>query len=151
MKYIKNEKGITLVEVLAAIVILSIVLGSVMNFFPQIATVNKVNEDKSKAISLAKQELIKWQTDGKAFLKSGTVPTNVDNLSVSSDAYFHLQSKQFEPFTEDIFITKMADTPAGTNPNPTTHSVSQANLIKIQLSDKKGTVITQTYGYIFSE
>jgi type II secretory pathway component PulJ len=72
MELVKNEKGVTLIEVLAAIVILMIILGSVMNFFPQIGFVNKSNEEKAEAINTAKLILHNWQNDSnvKNFLKT---------------------------------------------------------------------------------
>ena len=71
MKLVRNEKGVTLIEVLATVVILSIILVSVMNFFPQVGLINNVNGEKSQAISTAKQVLIDWQNDSgvEAFLK----------------------------------------------------------------------------------
>ena len=46
MKLVENEKGLTLIEVLASIVILSIILVSIMNFFPQMGLMNKTNARK---------------------------------------------------------------------------------------------------------
>lgn len=50
---LKNEKGLTLVEILASIVILSIVLTSFYGLFIQSAKFNKVNEDSLIASNLA--------------------------------------------------------------------------------------------------
>ncbi len=71
MKLVRNEKGVTLIEILAAVVILSIILVSLMNFFPQMGFINKLNGEKSQAINTAKQVLIDWQNDNgvEAFLK----------------------------------------------------------------------------------
>lgn len=58
---LRNEEGITLVEVLASIVILTIILATIMNFFPQMASMNNKNEEKQQATNLVKKEIIYWQ------------------------------------------------------------------------------------------
>ena len=52
-----NEKGMTLVEILAAIVLLSIVFVGFMSVFPQMTSFNKITETKLETMNLAKKEL----------------------------------------------------------------------------------------------
>jgi len=54
-KYIHNEKGLTLVEILAALVILGIILISFSSFFLQSAKNTKYNEEKLTAIDLSEE------------------------------------------------------------------------------------------------
>jgi type II secretory pathway pseudopilin PulG len=156
MKQVKNEKGITLVEVLAAVVILSIIIGSIMNFFPQIETVNNINGEKSQAINTAKQVLNKWQNDDrvKDFIKYGSgdllmLGTKQPDVSISDGTsitpFYHFQTTQ-EGFIADIFIKKSFD--LGNTSNSNDPDYTKAYLIKVQVSNTKGKLITETYGYI---
>lgn len=54
-----NEKGLTLVEVLAAIVILSILFVGIMTIFPQMTLFNAKTEAKLDTMNLARQEMAK--------------------------------------------------------------------------------------------
>lgn len=53
----KEEKGFTLVEVLAALTLLGIVFIGFMTIFPQMTKFNEKTEDKLVTMNLAKQEL----------------------------------------------------------------------------------------------
>ncbi|WP_343034995.1 prepilin-type N-terminal cleavage/methylation domain-containing protein [Sporosarcina jiandibaonis] len=52
------EKGLTLIEVLASLVILGIVFIGFMNIFPQMTVFNKKTETKLDTMNLAKQEIV---------------------------------------------------------------------------------------------
>lgn len=57
MKGMNNEKGLTLVEVLAALVILGIVFVGIMTIFPQMTLFNQKTEAKLDTMNLARQEM----------------------------------------------------------------------------------------------
>lgn len=52
-----NEKGLTLVEVLAALVILGILFVGIMTIFPQMTLFNEKTEAKLDTMNLARQEM----------------------------------------------------------------------------------------------
>ena len=54
---LRNEKGFTLVEILAALTILGIVFISFMTIFPQMSNMNERTETKLITMNLAKKEL----------------------------------------------------------------------------------------------
>ncbi|WP_301108368.1 type II secretion system protein [Sporosarcina sp.] len=56
---VDNEKGMTLVEILAALTILGIVFVGFMTIFPQMNTMNNRTEAKLETMNMAKQELVK--------------------------------------------------------------------------------------------
>ena len=58
---IRNDRGLTLVEVLAALVILGIVFIGLMTVFPQMTLFNAKTENKLETMNLARQELSNWQ------------------------------------------------------------------------------------------
>ncbi|ANU11321.1 hypothetical protein BBH88_13960 [Planococcus antarcticus DSM 14505] len=54
----KNDEGLTLVEVLAAIVILGIFFVGIMTIFPQMTVFNAKTETKLDTMNLARQEMV---------------------------------------------------------------------------------------------
>ncbi len=149
MKCIRNEKGVTLIEVLASIVLLSIILLSVIRFFPQMGLINNLNEDKSKAINLAKEVLINWQesSDVKWFLvKSDRVAgfTSTDPKvaynKFSFDGYYYYFEATKDIYNVKIKIKRLPDTSS---------RLSSVNSIVVQLLNKKnGNVVSETFGYV---
>lgn len=147
-----NQKGTTLVEVLLSIVILTIVLTSIMNFFPQMGMINKQNENKTQAISLAKKVLIEeWQTIYIKDQFSEWVKDNnnilPENLEYSSpkekDGYlFYKRKDKLASFDVEVIIK--IDPDLKTKP-------SHANAIHIKLINDKGTIVSENYGYIIYE
>lgn len=57
MKKLKSQQGLTLVEVLAALVILGIVFVGIMTVFPQMTLFNNKTEAKLDTMNLARQEM----------------------------------------------------------------------------------------------
>ncbi|WP_078381916.1 type IV pilus modification PilV family protein [Sutcliffiella halmapala] len=61
MKLISNEKGVTLIELLASIVILSIVILGLLTFFSQLMSHSLKVEDKLTTINLAEKVLNEYK------------------------------------------------------------------------------------------
>ena len=57
-KFSKNDKGMTLLEVLLSITILSIIMLGMLSFFTQAYSYTKNNEDKTIAVNVAKNILV---------------------------------------------------------------------------------------------
>lgn len=140
MKFFQNEKGVTLLEVLLSITILSIIFLSIMTFFPQMGFTNKQNEDKSQGISTAKQILVKWENDAnvKEFLANpaGTVIPEYK----SDEGNYHIFKTTEGAFSVTIKIKKNPPDPSSTK--------LKAHLIIVQLLNNKGNVVSVTYGYV---
>lgn len=62
-KYIHNNNGLTLIEILAALVLLSIVLISFFSFFTQSAKFTKYNNDKLSAVQVAESVVAQIRPD----------------------------------------------------------------------------------------
>ncbi|MBY0099113.1 type IV pilus modification PilV family protein [Mesobacillus maritimus] len=141
MKVLRNNNGVTLIEVLAALTILSIILVSLMNIFPQMGKMNKYNEDKVQAISLAKELLIEWQENSEMI----TYISNPDTTLLLSldppqlaDGYY-------------VFNTTKNDFKATINIKEVASKISKlhnAHLIVVRLLNDNDKVVTETYGYI---
>lgn len=147
MDLLKNEKGLTLIEVLTSIVILSIILLTTMSFFPQMGQLNNQNQEKAKAINIAKEILINWQesSDVKWFLVktdrvtgfTSTDPKVVyNNFNYDADYYYFETSK--ESYNVHIKIKKSPETSS---------RLSSVNSIVVQIK-KNGKAVSETFGYV---
>jgi prepilin-type N-terminal cleavage/methylation domain-containing protein len=143
MKIIRNEKGITLLEILITIAILSIVLTSFMSLFPQMGLMNKHNEDKAQAVNTAKQLLNKWTTDQQvigALKNPNPLPTDWPSSYIAQvDNYYLFESENPKA---KIIIFKQPETGfTGTDP-------IKAYQIHILILNNRDNVISKTYGYV---
>lgn len=131
---IKNEKGLTLVEILASIVILSIVLTSFYGLFIQSAKFTKVNEDNLVASNLANQ--VREKLISGSFPDTATIET-----SLKSDTELNLDSNYI--FTDYPNMVLELDLTAPVDDTlhllPVTISISKAD-------DLKNPIVT-TYCY----
>ena len=110
-KNLRDEEGLSLVEVLASIVILGIVFVSFMMIFPQMTLFNKKTEAKLETMNLARQEiaLIKKNSyssplkQGDILLAfGGTVPPDVPEgvIRINYDKNDYLYEVDF--YTEPV-------------------------------------------------
>lgn len=139
MVLVQNEKGVTLLEVLLSITILSIILLSISNFFPQMGMMNVHNEVKSQGMNEAKRVLVKWKASKEVsdFLKEPT-PINRPIEYKNEDSHYFYFITSENQFDVHIKIKKKSDL----NSTP-----SKAHLTQIKLQENNRTV-SETYGYI---
>lgn len=142
---IKNERGLTLLEVLLSIVILTIVLVSVMKFFPQMGMMNTQNQEKLESMNLTKKVLIDWQNrdDIKHLLKdeSGMTEESIEGFKEKTEDHY-LFEQSIDGYRVEITIQRASDLES----EPT-----KAHQINIRFFDDKNIKIAETYGYIFYE
>ena len=136
---IRNEKGITLIEVLLSMAILSIVLLSIVNFFPQMGMMNQYNGDKAVGVNTAKQYLVEWKDSNEVieFLRypdSNLPPSGYE----SEDATYYFFKKTTSDFTIHIKIKKSSDLKS---------PPASAHFIQIEVMEENKT-ISKTYGYV---
>lgn len=139
MNISQNEKGVTLIEVLLSIVILSVIFLSIMRFFPQMGFMNKENEDKTQAINTANEILIEWQEseDVKINLKNRTMNVLPGYITPDSTNYkFKTKKGNFDVNIKIQINSDLISTPIKTH------------LIQIELLNKRGNIVSKTYGYI---
>ncbi|WNS74471.1 prepilin-type N-terminal cleavage/methylation domain-containing protein [Bacillus sp. DTU_2020_1000418_1_SI_GHA_SEK_038] len=135
-----NQKGLTLVEVLLSIVILTIILGTIIKFFPQMGMMNKQNEIKQEAVNIAKEILIDWQNKGDDLKKFLTNPSSnvLPGYSHNDDKYFYFNETKGN-LNIEVKIRKKPDLDG---------YPSKAYLVHIKLKNNQGKKISETYGYI---
>jgi prepilin-type N-terminal cleavage/methylation domain-containing protein len=138
-----NEKGLTLVEILAAISILSIIVVSFLSFFPQVGMMNQQNDVKTKGINVAKKILAQWTIDEKdeiaAFLlepSAADAPYGYERYK-QEDASNYFFEKEVEGFEVKVELVKNAQ-------------VNELRQVSITI-EKNGKGITETYGYVTAE
>ncbi|MGR3765906.1 PulJ/GspJ family protein [Rossellomorea sp. NS-SX7] len=140
---LENEKGLTLVEILAATSILSIIVVSILSFFPQVGMMNQQNDDKTKGINVAKKILAEWTIDENdeiaVFLEDplvADVPYGYESYN-PEDAVYYFFKKTAEGFDVKVKL-------------PIDQQEDRPRQVIINLS-KNGKEITETYGYVNAE
>ncbi|WP_064093113.1 type IV pilus modification PilV family protein [Rossellomorea aquimaris] len=136
---IKNEKGITLIEVLLSMAILSIVLLTIFNFFPQIGMLNQYNGNKAVGVNIAKKYLVQWKDSNEVieFLLDPDLSPPPDGYDHEDSNYFYYK-KTTNDFDVHIKIKKSSEL----NSTP-----AKAHLIQIEVIED-GKTISETYGYV---
>jgi type II secretory pathway pseudopilin PulG len=155
---LNNEKGITLVEILASVTILSIILISLMGFFTQMGMMNKNNGDKTQAINTAKQVLLEWKDSSTLKNKLANAnPSSVlsPEVEINSVKYNFSEDSTFFKFESTNTSTKLSikvkKTPeVPNNPSSPYYSTSPYKLhyIHVMVQNEKKNQISETYGFI---
>jgi len=151
-----TQKGLTLVEVLAALVILGIVFIGFMTIFPQMSLVNEKTETKLDTMNLAREEMAKLtgqtytQTDlvnltgaFTSILNGGnnnepytvtkiseTTETNIYEVkNINSDFIYNVNVQKVQELegTISLFKVTLQIYTGGTNPNSETYGYLQVN------------------------
>jgi prepilin-type N-terminal cleavage/methylation domain-containing protein len=155
-KHLKQD-GLTLIEVLVSIVILSIILTTFFSFFSQSMVFSGKNEEKLVAYNLASKTLRVVEEKYKNTLQTdlNIISSSVlctDNFSITeirttttstSICYFNENQKSYYP---EVLITKELN-------HSTDFSTSKIVLYKINVKiyDKQTTprkLLSETFGYI---
>jgi prepilin-type N-terminal cleavage/methylation domain-containing protein len=150
---LKNEKGVTLIELLTSIVILSIILLSFMTFFTNSFQYNAVSSDKMKATNIARevQEEFKVNAEKNFDLKNlitysktsplTTIPkSGYPKLNLTEDITKNSGILTLKLISQNFNVEVLVDT----NNDPSLHS----SLAKIHVKVKKGSkVVSEAFTY----
>lgn len=68
-RFIQNDKGISLIEILVSIVLLSILITSFLTFFPQVSSFNQKTDERLTSVTLAKSWLVQAQNSESTLYK----------------------------------------------------------------------------------
>lgn len=149
---INNESGISLMEVIASIVIITFILISFIKIFPLMELKNNQNEDKQSGVNLVKSELNYWKNlietsnDFNAFLQQPLNPTSfIDSSDVVTQS---TNSIKIETTTKNRSSDFKLEIIIYVNPDINT-SPKKAYQIHTKLLNIKNTPISEIYGYIF--
>lgn len=161
-----NEKGLTLVEVLAALVILGILFVGIMTIFPQMTLFNDKTEAKLDTMNLARQEMAKisdgslWKREYDSSL--GELPeflselrienemanlnylVNASDLGTSDYRRFYNNSGGDYLYIADIYtICEPFQNPNPATPPPSSTSCAEADKIKLYKAHLQVMIETQ--------
>jgi prepilin-type N-terminal cleavage/methylation domain-containing protein len=150
-KHIHNEKGLTLIEVLATLVILGIVFVGIMNIFPQMTLFNAKTYTKLDTMNLARQEMadiksIKILPTGESILDRITGKLNgIDYTGPNT-----VNEEGFYEFTKDLEDNKYKYELRLFSQPDFIGNANAPSLYKIHLIIKtaEGMLSSETYGYI---
>lgn len=135
MSFKRGNKGFTLIEVLAALVILSIVLLSFFSFFSQSALFTQKNRDKLTAVNLAQDTIVTIKKNTSFFQQSKTYTTTFPEpersiLNVNSTGIFNQQPN----YKLQLTISK--------------DSSYHLYKLYVRILDINGKQLTETYHYL---
>ncbi|MBV7505998.1 prepilin-type N-terminal cleavage/methylation domain-containing protein [Bacillus sp. sid0103] len=142
MELLKEEKGVTLLEVLLSIVILSMILLTTMSFFPQMGLINNQNNLKTQGINTVKDVLLKWQNDSRldAFFTNPDAGVIPEYKPITGADYYNFET------VEGGYIVNIQ-----IKVNPSKESkIYNAHQIDIKLykMNNRDIAVSNTYGYV---
>lgn len=148
----RNEQGLTLVEVLAALVILGILFIGIMTIFPQMTLFNTQTATKLDTMNLARQEMV-TVADKTGDLLNGAGPAGLPNQldginyskvpSLSPDYVTYEKVQDGYLYRVNFFID--SDLAA----NPVYEDTKNIQLYKVHLQIfSKGKLSSETYSYV---
>ncbi|MCP2035128.1 prepilin-type N-terminal cleavage/methylation domain-containing protein [Planomicrobium sp. HSC-17F08] len=148
-KLIKNEQGLTLVEILATLVLLGIVFVGIMSVFSQMTLFNDKTYTKLETMNLARQEMAEMKaidfTKSLVLSELTSSPANYIKQSAalqkdSINNTFYLFTKNKDDYTYELRFYNV----------PKLSGESRAGeLHQVHLIVRTGTKInSETYGYI---
>lgn len=136
-KLLKNEKGLTLIEVLASIVLLSIVIVSFLSLFPQISNFNESTEENLQAAAVAKEVrvLVKESSTNQhpqefSFTNERTGPYNGVYIYEGQHNEFHV-------------VIEVDENPFNMNGN-----IQNLYKFKVTIQNDENRPLSKTYGFI---
>lgn len=142
LHYLKNNRGYTLIEILASVVLLTVVLSMFLSIFPQMANTNNRTGDNLDAANVGKEVLVKMKkiTYGAAIDISKLNDLPIDNAKNIGTSPNTVIEGDYKPFKVRMTIYPSADA----NVQGTAQSLY---LIKIEVMNG-GNALTTTYGYL---
>ncbi|MFJ8063150.1 prepilin-type N-terminal cleavage/methylation domain-containing protein [Psychrobacillus sp. NPDC096426] len=126
---ILNQKGLTLIEILATVVILMIVIVGFLSFFSQATSHSRITEDKLTAINLAEKVMVERKGLGTKIInreikKLEDINGKTYYAIIGEDSTNNLNLQLF--FVE--IYTKNPENPQNSNEKPITELYSYLNL-----------------------
>lgn len=142
---LKNNSGFTLIEILASVVLLTVVLSMFLSIFPQMANMNNRTGDNLDAANVGKEVLVKMKKLSYENITSKT------NLPIANTTYTNSTSNIQISGT---YVTNDKNYNVKFNLNKTpdveiNNSTTKLRRFSIEiLDDQNKNTLTTTYGYI---
>ncbi|PKG21681.1 type IV pilus modification PilV family protein [Niallia nealsonii] len=157
LQYIKNNKGISLIEILLSIVILGILIASLITFFPQASQSMNETDKKLTSVNIAKEWLVQAQnsTQVKSFLNNmvnqpnSSIVYSITNtdyqglplVSINHDAQYGELVLKEENYFVHLTISSIPEN---------LKNIGKTRLYKIHVHiyDEKNNLKSNIYGYL---
>ncbi|PIC87239.1 hypothetical protein CSV72_04495 [Sporosarcina sp. P20a] len=137
----KNERGFTLVEILASLTILGIVFISFMTIFPQMVNVNERTETKLQTMNIARKELVDLKRNSTVLNASTKTK---DSLGPDDYEIYSIERSDYVLEVECHNVGNQTCSGVGKKEPERVRELYRIN-IKILKEEK---VISETFGYI---
>lgn len=128
-----HQSGFTLVEILASVVLLTVVISLFLTLVPQMFAMNDRTEDNLKATLVAKEVI--------AAIKQRDYDSQLNALLVSSPPKYDFtidNDIKYKPYNIKVTI----------NPTPdVSGTIQKLYRLTVDVKDKNGKILTTTYGY----
>lgn len=140
LNYNKNQYGLTLIEVLASVVLFTVVIALLLSIFPQMTNINNKTGNNLDAANVGKELLFVIKDKDNLTFNGTHYIGSVPGLSLSESTANSLKGI-YNSFYVEIFIGKEAF--SGSN------VANQLYTVEINIKkNKESQTLTKTYGYI---
>jgi len=154
-----NCNGLTLIEVLAALVILGIVFIGIMSVFPQMSVFNEKTGSKLNTMNLARQEMSEFTKDDVLYTHGFPVENEELTLFIEDKLELLFPTEiisENEPLNDDFIDYKLVKDGINyhyqilNNPDIGSGSSAEISLYRVILSvrSESNTPVSKTYGYL---
>lgn len=154
-----NKKGMTLLEVLLAITILSIVLTSFFSLFPQIATFNAKTDEKLSGMYLANEKIVVLNELAKKNREIFSIDPDEQTLTISdyskaNAAYAPLKLAQNMEEYNDFFLLYtdeeniQSKIKINKRPDTAPNDYYQLYRIHVEVFNRQLDEVSSIYGYL---
>ncbi|SKA90868.1 MULTISPECIES: type II secretion system protein [Sporosarcina] len=140
-----NEKGMTLVEILAALVILGIVFIGFMTIFPQMNNMNNRTETKLETMNLAKKVLADFRE------ASPSLPTDYELMPTNANQVSERYTRSNKDYFIEVICSPREDSEFNNQKcnNSENNPDRKTDLYKIHIEVKKEEkIVSESFGYI---
>jgi prepilin-type N-terminal cleavage/methylation domain-containing protein len=141
---LKNNSGFTLIEILASVVLLTVVLSMFLSIFPQMANMNNRTGDNLDAANVGKELLVEMKklTYTQALTESTPLPIALSqNINKSTNPIIISGTYTSNEKSVKVNIS-LWPTPAVSGTAQTLHKM------KIEVLNSNDQILTSTYGYL---
>jgi type II secretory pathway pseudopilin PulG len=156
-KLIFNEKGLTLIEILVSIILLTTVFFTFMAFFTNAFNYNVINSDSIQGMNIAReyQAKIKESTYGidKLLGEPSDPSTAIASLHLTAGTtqngapYIPIIDNQYNLEINDPKYNIKIKIKINTTPEAINGSYRKLYLVYVTVSDKKNKLLSETYTY----
>lgn len=135
-----NNNGFTLIEVVASIVLLTIVLVIFSSIFLQMDNINGKNGDNLDAANAGKELLVELKKKSYSEITSGSLPTSITNYSIEGSNPIIIKGNYIYLNRSFNFVISINDTiESGTQ---------SLRRMKIEITNSSDSTLTTTHGWL---